>query len=202
VLAPIRTSLLALALVLTGALVSPGAADVRVIHDRAGDGSNGAGSGGPRTWGDLRTVRVDHAQKVLRITAAPPAGGMAADEYLFWLDVRGDRRPDAVAWVTFVTGPLASLHRTGGFGDLGGRRCQLRRPQYDVDQQSVRIVVPLRCLHPPGTSSDIRRLRVSAETAMEYEAADWAPRRRDYGPWVLWAGLDQRRLLTGRADRS
>lgn len=185
-----RISVLMLALVVCGAVTSPASADVRQFRDRAGDGSDGAGSSGPRKWGDVGKVRVDHAREVVRITAtAARPRGMAADEYLFWIDLRGDRRPDAVAWLTFVTGPDVTLQRTDRFGHLGHKRCQLRRPQYDVAAQSVRIVIPIRCLHPPGSSADFRRLRVSVETAMEYEAADWAPGRRAYGPWVPRPGL-------------
>ena len=183
-LALFRISVLVLVLALSGAVTSSASAEVRTFRDRAGDGSNGAGSGGPRKWGDVGKVRVDHARQVIRITATAAPRGMVADEYLFWIDLRGDRTPDAVAWLTFVTGPDVTLNHTEGFGDLGRTRCQLRRPQYDVDAQSVRIVIPERCLHPPRTSADFRRLRVSVETAMEYEAADWAPGRRDYGPWV------------------
>ncbi len=184
-LALLRITVLVLALVLSGVLTSAGSAEVRTFRDRAGDGSNGAGSSGPRKWGDVGKVRVDHAREVVRITAtAARPRGMAADEYRFWIDLRGDRRPDAVAWLTFVTGPDVTLNRTRSFGDLGRKRCQLRPPQYDVAAQSVRIVVPVRCLHPPRSSADFRRLRISVETAMEYEGADWAPGRREYGPWV------------------
>jgi hypothetical protein len=51
----IRTALLAITLVLAGAWLSPAAAEVDTIWDRRDDGSNGAGSGGPHKWGDLRT---------------------------------------------------------------------------------------------------------------------------------------------------
>jgi hypothetical protein len=183
--ASIRTTLLALTIVLAGAVLSPVAAEVDTIWDRRDDGSNGAGGGGPHKWGDLRAVRIGHASKYVWVKASPPSGGMSADEYFFWIDVAGtDRDPDFVAWLTFVTGPDVSLHRSDGFGDLGRKRCDLDRPRLDVDRQSVQFGIPRRCLRPAGAETPPRRVRFSVETWMEYEPADWAPRRRALGPWV------------------
>ena len=110
---------------------------------------------------------------------------MAADEYFFWIDVPGtDRTPDLVAWLTFVTGPHVSLHHSNGFDDLGHKRCDLSRPKLDVDRQSVRFSIPRRCLRLGGAQRPPSQVRFSVETWMEYEPADWAPRRRAFGPWV------------------
>ena len=180
-----RTALLAITLVLTSAWLSPAAAEVDTIWDRRDDGSNGAGGGGPHKWGDLRKVRIGHAERQVWLKASPPGGGMAADEYFFWIDVAGtDRGPDFVAWLTFVTGPHVSLHRSDGFGDLGRKGCDLRRPRLDVDRQSVQFGIPRRCLRPSGRELPPRRVRLAVETGMEYEPADWAPLRRRFGPWV------------------
>ncbi len=183
----IRTRLaasVAFVLALTGLLVPPAAADDGTIWDRRGDGSDGAG-GGARKWGDLRQVRIDHTGSHVAVNALPPAGGMAADEYFFWIDVDGtDPEPDFVAWLTFVTGPDVSLHRASGFDDLGRRRCALSRPRLDVNRQSVQFRIPRRCLRLEGATEPPGRIRFSVETWMEYEPADWAPRRLAFGPWV------------------
>jgi hypothetical protein len=179
------TAVVALVLALTGLLVSPAAASESTIWDRRGDGSNGAGGGGARKWGDLRQVRIDHADRYVDVMALPPVGGMAADEYFFWIDVAGtDPEPDLVAWLTFVTGNDVSLHRTDGFGDLGRRRCSLAPPRFDVNQQSVEFRIPRRCLRLHGADEPPTRIRFAVETWMEYEPADWAPRREGFGRWV------------------
>jgi hypothetical protein len=175
-----------LVLALTGLLMPPAAAGDGTIWDRRGDGSDGAG-GGARKWGDLRQVRIDHTDNRVAVTALPPVGGMAADEYFFWIDVAGTGpEPDFVAWLTFVTGPDVSLHRASGFefNDLGHPRCALDRPRLDVNRQSVRFGIPRRCLRVAGVQEPPGRVRFSVETWMEYEPADWAPRRRAFGPWV------------------
>jgi hypothetical protein len=180
-----RTTLVVLVLALGGLMVPPASAEVDRIWDRRNDGSNGAGGGGPHKWGDIRKVRIGHADRQVWVKASPPVGGMAADEYFFWIDVAGtDRGPDFVAWLTFVTGPRVSLHRSDGFGDLGRKRCGLRRPRLDVYRQSVQFGIPRRCLRPAGVERPPRRVRLGVETWMEYEPADWAPRRRGLGPWV------------------
>ena len=175
----------ALVLALTCLLVPPAAADDGTIWDRRGDGSDGAG-GGARKWGDLRQVRIDHADRDVAVEALPPVGGMAADEYYFWIDVAGtDPEPDFVAWLTFVTGDDVTLYRSSGFDyDLGRMRCQLQRPRFDVNRQSVQFRIPRRCLRLVGAEQPPGRVRFSVETWMEYEPADWAPRRRAFGPWV------------------
>lgn len=55
-----------------------------------------------------------------------------------------------------------------------------KRPQHV--RGVVKLRLPRRCLKTQGTIPE--RARVSVQTPMEYENADWAPRRRTFSSWV------------------
>lgn len=167
------------ALAMTLAVAPPAGAAVRVVHDQAGDGSDGAGSGGPRIWGDIGKVRINHGPRVVRLTVLPAKGGQLADFYDFWVDTKPrNRGPEYVGTVSLEVVPTADVRHTGRFGHFGPVSCEVRTASYDPDAQTVKVVFPRRCFGKPA------RLRVSTQSSMEYENADWAPARRVFGPWV------------------
>lgn len=166
-------------LLTTLAVAPPAEAEVKVVHDKAGDGSNGAGSSGPRKWGDIGKVRIKHGHHAVRLTVLPAKGGQLGDFYDFWVDTNPKNRgPEYVGTVSLEVVPNAWVARTDTFGHFGKESCRVKTAGFDRDTQTVKVVFPRTCFGRP------RRLRVSTHSSMEYESADWAPARHVFGPWV------------------
>ncbi|MDO9494231.1 MAG: hypothetical protein Q7J48_00885 [Nocardioides sp.] len=171
----------ALPLLIPIAVAAPAHAEVRTITDATGDGSDGTGSSGPRKWGDIGTVRVNHAPKrvYFRVFAAP--GGQLPDFYDLWVDTnKSNPGPEFVVTYSLETERIG-VSSTDRFLEFGPATCSL-----DTDtiiRQGVRLVVPRTCLRTEGFKVPWR-IRTSVQTSMEYENADWAPGRKRFGPWV------------------
>lgn len=163
-------------------LAAPADAEVKVIHDRVGDGSNGTGGGGPRKFGDIGAVRINHGTEAVRIAVLPAPGGQLADFYSLYVDVNvGNPGPEFVVTTTPETERFY-VNQVDDFDVHLGRLCS-GRARYNFDTQVVKMTVPRSCLKTSGFPEPVR-VRVSAQSQMDYENADWAPARRTFGPWV------------------
>jgi len=165
-------------------LATPAGAAVVYVRDQAGDGSNGAGGGGPRRFGDIGVIRVAHGDGRMWLTVNPARGGQLADFYEFWVDVNiANPGPEFLVEFSLEVAPEVSVRQTDRFGRSGRTLCRLRTGGYRPRTQVLRLNVPRSCLRTPGFAEPVR-LRVSTHASMEYESADWAPGVRLFGPWV------------------
>lgn len=161
----------------TTLLAPPAAAEVKAFTDATGDGSNGAGSGGPNTWGDIAKVRVKHGPEKLRITVRLAENGEHPDFYDLWVDTDADDPgPELVVGVSMEVFPATGVAATESFGEYGDTTCSARSAV--KTKRTMKVTFHRRCFDFPD------RVRVSAQTSMEYENADWAPGRKKFGPWV------------------
>ena len=165
-----------------GMVAAPAQAETRTIIDKKGDGSNGAGGGGPHKYGDIGAVRVKHGVGLAYFRVFAAEGGQLADFYEIWIDINAaDPGPERVIdWSAEVQD--ADVHRTGAFGVKGPEvDCEIVRQRRI--RQGIRVVVRRGCLRRlDGTLP--ARIRVAVQTSMEYEVADWAPAVRRFGPWI------------------
>ena len=172
----VAAALTAAALTTLG-LAAPASAEVKVVHDKAGDGSDGAGDSGARKWGDIGKVRIKHGPEAVRLVVRPAEGGKYADFYDFWVDTNAkDPGPEYVATVSMEVLPAAGVVHTEKFGSFGKASCSVKTAE--AHDQGIKVVFPRTCFGKPA------RIRVSTQTSMEYENADWAPARRTFSPWV------------------
>lgn len=182
----LRTAILSVCttLLLVLPLATPAGAAVGYVTDRAGDGSNGTGGGGPRVHGDIGRIRIAHGDGRMWLTVLPARGGQLADYYQFWVDVNiANPGPEFVVDFTLEVSPRVTVHQTDRFGQYGRTLCRLRTGGFRPATQILRLNVPRGCLRTPGFPEPVR-LRVSTHAQMDYESADWAPGVRRFGPWV------------------
>ncbi len=161
----------------TTLLAPPAAAEVKSFTDATNDGSNGTGSGGPKKWGDIGKVRVKHGPEKLSITVKLAEDGEHPDFYDLWVDTDADDPgPEFVVGVSMETFPATGVASTDSFGEYGETTCSARSAV--KTKRTMKVTFHRRCFDTPD------QVRVSAQTSMEYENADWAPGKKQFGPWT------------------
>ncbi|WP_457206787.1 hypothetical protein [Nocardioides sp. P5_C9_2] len=147
------------------------AADTTAYDDPVGDS----------TSVDISRVRVVHRDAVaVRVRSTVPLA--AGQLYMFWIDTgRGPRSTYHVAFSP-NSGFEDRLGLVRPFGRHPSRfvQCPGMRAHADIFSGApVALRVPRPCLGDP------RRIRVAVRFEDEAtSAADWAPQRRTFGPWV------------------
>lgn len=174
-----------LATALAAVLLAPGvaSAEVRTTTDARGDHG-----GGPN--GDIKRVRVNHADHQLRVRTR------MYDRVYDGLSVRVDTRradpgPELMFFANTSGFRAQELYRVDRFADgwrpgrgSSPRRCH--RATYHVrwrlDPQRVDVTVPRRCLRTGGRVP--RVVRVNVDVFEEFGDGDKAPGARRFGPRV------------------
>lgn len=162
---------------LAATLAAPASAATQSFTDPAGDGSNAGDSSGPRKWGDLGTVRVNHGQDKLKVVMKLAEGGEHADSYAVWIDTdANDPGPEFVMSVNQELFPQAQVRRAESFAEIGDRTCSAKSAVKTA--RTMKMTFHRSCFDTP------QQVRASVHTAMDYEDADWAPGKRKFGAWV------------------
>jgi hypothetical protein len=153
-------------------------AATKVVHDKAGDGSNGTGPGGPHKFGDIGQVTIRNGTHRVTLTMLNAPGGEYGDFYDFWIDTDPKTSgPDYGATVSMEVLHRSSVYHAAAFGDFGGKTTCGGLEAHRI-KDGITLVFARRCVGKPS------ELRVSTHSSMEYESADWAPARHRYGAWV------------------
>jgi len=171
----IGTTVVAMALALGGvaAAQQPAAAQVRFIHDKAGDSKGG--------FGDIKRVRIGHAAKWVYLRATPHKGSFLGDFDDYWIDtVKRNPGPEYVVTTDTDYGNWFQVRRSKRFGHYGKVVCE-GKVHLVPKTREYRFRVKRACLGKPA------RLRVSAHTidgSGDPRFGDWAPGKKRFGPWV------------------
>jgi hypothetical protein len=172
-------ALLVLSAALSMLAATPAAfAEVTVVQDKTGDGSNGTGPGGPHKFGDIGRVSIRNGTHRVTLTMLNAPGGEYADFYDFWIDT--DARtpgPDYGATVSMEVLHRSRVYHADTFGDFTGKTTCGGLVAHKI-KDGITLAFARSCVGTPS------KLRVSTHSSMEYESADWAPARHRYGAWV------------------
>lgn len=178
----LRATFAALVPALVLAFAMTATAQVTRIHDAQGDGVRilGQGMKGPSANGDIRKVRVDHRDHVLRVKILPHKrpnrGNGVAARYQIWVDTQGAGFPEYVIEWNLET-ERVYVNRANRF-QVGERVCNREMGKYNY--RFARVTVPRACLDRPA------RLRVSVQASDNDTTvrSDWAPGFHRYGLWT------------------